>query len=166
VFIAHKGLRQVPLFPGRIKVGEEVPQMARAYGLRAKLQFTYVLDVDGSVGKNGANRHDDVMLVQYMLSVWMAHEKDPKLGPMLVANNVPVLKVDGICGDKTKAVIDFFELFHQPFLNRDGRIDPMTPASKKQFLLNQILFFAGGLRGGVPETRIPFPDALRPLLYR
>lgn len=140
--------------------------MARAYGLKAKLQFTYILDIDHSVGKTAPNRRDDVMLVQYLLSVWMAHEKDPKFGKMLAG--VPVLKIDGIYGPKTQAVIDFFEAFHQPTVNRDGRIDPasQTINTRKQFLLNQILFFAGGLRGGVPETRIPFPAALLPALYR
>lgn len=141
--------------------------MARSFGLKAKLQFTYILDIEAAVGKNSPNRRDDVLLVQYLLAVWLAHEKDlAKLTPLLAST--PLLKVDGICGDKTKGVINTFEIFHQPFVNRDGRIDPafQNNNSRKMFLLNQILFFAGGLRGGVPETRIPFPPELRNPLYR
>ena len=119
------------------------------------------------MGKNAPNRRDDVTLVQYLLAVWMAHEKDlAKLTPLLLVT--PPMQVDGSFGDITRKGIEAFEIFHQPVVNRDGRIDPtfQTVATRKMFLLNQILFFAGGLRGGVPQTRIPFPASIRPLLYR
>jgi len=96
----------------------------------------------------------------------MATEKNlPKLTPLLALT--PELKIDGIFGNKTKGVINTFEVFHQPVVNRDGRIDPLASVSRKLFILNQILFFAGGLRDrGIPELAIPFPAALIAPLYR
>ncbi len=131
------------------------------------MQPSHDLDIEAPVGKNTPNRRDDVTLVQYMLAVWMAHEKTiAKLAPRLA--NTLVMTIDGVCGEKTNKVIDTFEVFHQPSVNRDGRIDPafQTISTRKMFLLNQILFFAGGLPGGIPQTRIPFPPSLAPLLYR
>lgn len=117
-------------------------------------------------------RSEDVLLVQYLISIWMAHEKDiPKLLPII--QSTPELKIDGICGEKTKANIRAFETFHQPLVNLDGRIDPafQTNKTNKMFLLNEIFFLAGGLRGGSPEfinakLRIPFPRELIKPLYR
>jgi len=130
--------------------------MPRAFGLRIQLQFTYVLDIDAAVGKNCPNRKDDVYLVQYLLAVWQAHERNTtKLLPLLRGTKPMV--ADGICGSNTLAVIKSFEDFHQPTVNTDGRIDPFVGKAQKMFLLNQLLFFAGGLRGGVPQTRIPIP---------
>jgi hypothetical protein len=148
--------------------------MARTFGLRAKLPnfVTFIHDIDAPVGKNAPNHREDVLLVQYLISIWMAHEKDiQKLLPIIKAT--PELKIDGICGEKTKANIRAFEIFHQPQVNLDGRIDPafQTNRTNKMFLLNQIFFFAGGLRGGSPDFedakfRIPFPRELINPLYR
>ncbi len=146
--------------------------MARAFGLKAELDFRYILDIEASVGKNAPNHRDDVLLVQYLLAVWLAHEKDlPRLIPLLATT--PILKIDGICGDKTKGVINTFEVFHQPNgVTNDGRIDPsfQTSRTSKMFLLNQIFFFAGGLRGDPffreAQLRAHFPDELRKSLYR
>ena len=76
--------------------------------------------------------------------------------------------VDGTFGKNSIAVLEVFENFHQPTVKKDGRVDPLFTSlgAKKMFLLNQILFFAGGLRGGVPETRVPFPQSLINHLYR
>ena len=83
----------------------------RAGSLRGNRR-RYIFNVDQAVGATGPNRREDVLLVQYLLAVWMAHEKDPKI--QQIVDGAPVVKPDGICGDKT-------------------------------ILLNQILFFAGGL---------------------
>lgn len=141
--------------------------MARCFSLKAKgISMTHAFDIDAPVGTNGANRREDVLLIQYLLAVWMATEKNlPKLTPLLALT--PELKIDGIFGNKTKGVINTFEVFHQPVVNRDGRIDPLASVSRKLFILNQILFFAGGLRDrGIPELVIPFPAALVAPLYR
>lgn len=141
--------------------------MARCFSLKTKgISMTHLFDIDGAVGTGGRNSREDVMLVQYLLAVWMATEKNlGKLVPLLAIT--PELKVDGIFGNKTKGVINTFEVFHEPAVNRDGRIDPLTGTSRKLFILNQILFFAGGLRDrGIPELVIPFPAALVPPLYR
>lgn len=141
--------------------------MARCFALRAKgISITHMFDIDAAVGTNGVNRREDVLLVQYLLAVWMATEKNlAKLVPLLATT--PELKIDGVFGDKTKGVIKTFEIFHQPFVNLDGRIDPnLGDRSRKLFLLNQILFFAGGLRGGIPELVIPFPRELVQPLFR
>ncbi|MPZ55755.1 MAG: hypothetical protein GEU91_04500 [Rhizobiales bacterium] len=143
--------------------------MARTFALRVELQFGYIFNTDLPVGNGAANQREDVFLVQYLLAVWMAHEKDPRILPIVAA--APVVKPDGICGDKTKGAIKAFESAF-PQVNTDGRVDPFnalgTTSGKtmKLFLLNQILFFAGGLRGGVPKTRIDFPPALRQPLFR
>lgn len=141
--------------------------MPRTFALKAKLQFTHALDIDAAVGKNCPNRADDVRLVQFLLAVWQAHEKDTaKL--LKTLNGTKPISVDGVCGPNTLANIKAFEEFHKPAVNSDGRIDPLfsSPQSNKMFLLNTILFFAGGLSGGVPATRVPFPPSLIPHLYR
>ncbi|HRH43437.1 MAG TPA: hypothetical protein PKY82_17535 [Pyrinomonadaceae bacterium] len=145
--------------------------MARSFGLRAKLDFTYILDIEASVGKNAPNHRDDVLLVQFLISVWMAHEKDiQKLAPILQVT--PELKIDGRCGEKTNANIRAFETFHQPTVILDGRIDPTNQTFKtnKMFLLNNIFFLAGGLRSDPileqAKLRIPFPRELMKSLYR
>jgi hypothetical protein len=141
--------------------------MARSFGLRAKLDFVYVLDVDSPVGKNCPNHREDVLLVQYLLAVWLAHEKDiAKLAPLLAGT--PPMVVDGRYGPNTAIAITTFETFHSDTIAHDGQFHPInqTIRTRKMFLLNLILFFAGGLRGGVPETRIPFPKELIHPLYR
>ena len=144
--------------------------MARSFALRAKLDFTYIFNVDQAVGATSPNRREDVLLVQYLLAVWMAHEKDAKIQQIIAA--APIVKPDGICGDKTKAGIKAFERAF-PQVTPDGNVDPIvvgvsttTGRTMKLFLLNQILFLAGGLRGGLPETRIEFPRELIPPLFR
>ena len=143
--------------------------MARAFGLRVSVGggMAYMLDIDASVGANAANKREDVLLVQYLLAVWMAYNKDPLLMPIIIA--APVVTCDGICGPKTKGAIKSFEQAF-PQVSADGKVDPWNiPMAKasKIFTLNQMLFFAGGLRGGPPNNlRIDFPKELLVPLYR
>ena len=145
--------------------------MARCFSLALPLSgMSHVFNIDASVGKNGVNKREDVFLVQYLLKVWLATEKDtPKLLPFLA--KTPDVKMDGICGDKTKAVINTFEIFHTSnnFRN-NGLITPLfqTDSGNKLFLLNELFSFAGGLRGKIeviPGNFIPFPNEIRKLLY-
>jgi hypothetical protein len=143
-------------------------KMARAFGLKVVVGggMAYMLDIDASVGANAVNRRDDVLLAQYLLAVWMAYNKDPLQMPIIIA--APVVACDGICGPKTKGAIKSFEQAF-PQVSADGKIDPwnipMARASKI-FTLNTLLFFAGGLRGGVPSLRVEFPKELLRPLYR
>ena|SRR5215475_6017011 len=120
-------------------------------------------DIDASVGRTGRNKREDVFLVQYLLAIWMAHNNDPKLMPIIIA--APVVKPDGIFGDKTHGGIQALEQAF-PHLVRDARVDPMGFPSSKIFLLNQLLFSAGGLRAQVPNLRVEFPRVLVPLLFK
>jgi hypothetical protein len=147
--------------------------MARSFGLKVKLTFTYVFNVDASVGSGGTNKREDVLLVQYLLAVWMSREKDPRLIPLIIGKEPT--RIDGIFGNKTKDEIKTFEIIHADRVVSDGIVHPMTAGSglltskqkaTKLFLLNQELFLAGGLRGGVPESRIPFPAELIAPLFR
>lgn len=141
--------------------------MPRSYGLKAQLQFTYILDIDAPVGRNCPNRPDDVRLVQYLLAVWQSWEPDTaRLLPMLKGTRPMV--VDGICGPNTLAVLGTYEQFYKAQVKADGRVDPAfsSPNAGKVFHLNTLLYFAGGLRGGVPRLHIRFPPELVPQLFR
>lgn len=146
--------------------------MARSFGLRPKLNFiTYIHDIEAPVGKNAPNRRDDVLLVQYLIAIWMAHEKDiQKLLPIIQVT--PDMKIDGICGEITNANIKAFETFHHPSVKIDGIITPVfrVNGNNKMFLLNQIFAFAGGLKSdpiiNQAQLRIPFPRELLDSLYR
>jgi hypothetical protein len=141
--------------------------MPRSYGLRAQLEFTYILDIDAAVGRHCPNRADDVRLVQYLLAVWQSWEPDTaRLLPLLKGTQAMV--VDGICGNNTLAVLNTYEQFYKSQVKADGRVDPAfsSPNASKMFHLNSILYLAGGLRGGVPRTRIPFPPQLVYQLFR
>lgn len=149
---------------GVVPSGQEVV-MVRAFSFRAANPGTMsvVFDIDASVGLKGANHHDDVMLIQYMLAIWMAHSKDPKDIPIIIA--APVVKVDGICGKDTIGGIRAFELAN-PAATPDGRVDPFGANTLKILNLNLELFFAGGLRGPVPNLRVQFPPQLIRPLFR
>ena len=138
--------------------------MARTFALRVPTDFSHMFDIGASVGANAVNNREDVLLVQYLLAVWMAYNRDSQLTPIII--QAPVVNPDGICGEKTKGAIKAFEKAY-PNLVPDGRVDPYTSlASGKILWLNQLLFSAGGLRGGIPRLRVEFPQALVPSLFR
>ena len=143
--------------------------MPRAYGLRVLVGggMAYMLDVEAGVGQYAANKRLDVMLVQYLLQVWASRGlSDPVQRPIIMDS--PIVATDGICGPKTIGAIRSFEKAF-PQTAPDGKVDPFsTPNSRisKIFTLNQLLFFEGGLRGGVPVVGPRFPDALIPPLFR
>jgi hypothetical protein len=70
--------------------------------------------ISRNVGRAAANRHDDVVTVQELLNRVPSSEGGPQ----------PKLKVDGLCGPKTKAAIQKFQLHHFGWSGADGRVDP------------------------------------------
>lgn len=143
--------------------------MPRAYGLRVIVSggMGFMLDVEASVGLNAINNRLDVMLVQYLLQVWGSRGIDDPIQRPIIMDS-PIVKVDGICGPNTKGAIKSFEKAF-PQTVPDGKIDKFATKNtkiSKIFTLNQLLFFEGGLRGGVPRVGVPFPDDLIPPLFR
>ncbi len=142
--------------------------MPRTYAWKAATSgLTYVFDIDSSVGANASNRRVDVLLIQFMLATWMANDKDPSRRDFII--RAPVVKIDGVCGPKTIGAIRFLEEAFPGFVN-DGKVDPLTTVSGKGHklqLLNELMSFAGVMKGRVPENPfVPFPAELIPLLFR
>src|SRR5687767_11994365 len=73
-----------------------------------------VIAISASVGINGVNRPNDVATIQSALNDVPADQGRP----------APPLKVDGICGPKTKNGIQSFQLKHFGWKGADGRVDP------------------------------------------
>lgn len=70
--------------------------------------------ISAPVGIKGANRSDDVMVIQRALN-----DVPPGQGRPVVP-----LKIDGVCGPKTKDAIQKFQLKHFGWKLADGRVDP------------------------------------------
>jgi peptidoglycan hydrolase-like protein with peptidoglycan-binding domain len=77
--------------------------------------------ISASVGVNGVNRPGDVRTVQELLNQ----------APVGSGGPSPPLKVDEICGPKTKAAIQKFQLHHFGWAIADGRVDPNGPTHIK-----------------------------------
>src|SRR5262245_207485 len=88
--------------------------------------------ISAPVGIKGTNRFDDVTVIQRALN-----DVPPDQGRPL-----PLLKIDGICGPKTKDAIQKFQLKHFGWKLADGRVDPDKETIAK---LNEL---SGG--GGLP----------------
>jgi hypothetical protein len=84
-----------------------------------------ILSVDDSVGRGGANRRLDVMLVQFFLNV--TAQADEKSWAWLVDRKITKPNIDGICGPITQDWIDRFQAFirKRARLVVDGRVDPI-----------------------------------------
>lgn len=89
------------------------------------------------VGERGRNIPDDVSTIQDALNRVQPADGGPKLP----------LKVDGICGPKTKGAIQTFQLKHFGWKGADSRIEPGKQTLAK---LNQLL--------GPPMATPPNPD--------
>ncbi len=81
--------------------------------------------ISASVGLNGVNRYDDVVVIQKLLNQVPVIEGGPS----------PLLVVDGICGPKTRGAIQQFQLKQFGWSGADGRVDPgqQTLARLNQF---------------------------------
>jgi hypothetical protein len=78
--------------------------------------------IGSSVGRmGGKNLPMDVITVQQLLDQVPAHQGGP----------VPLLDVDGLCGPKTIAAIQKFQLHHFGWSIADGRVDPGGPTLAK-----------------------------------
>lgn len=75
------------------------------------MPITQQIAISASVGAGGANRPDDVRVVQEQLNAQMRPPREP-------------LVVDGICGPKTRAMIRDFQRMVCGFNTPDGRVDP------------------------------------------
>ncbi len=99
----------------------------------------------------------------------MANDRDPSRREIII--NAPIVRVDGICGPKTIGAIRSLEEAFPPTV-RDGKIDPLNIQSskgKKLQLLNELMSFAGAMRGPVPRNAVgqdPFPQELVKALFR
>jgi hypothetical protein len=133
-----------------------------------------VVSVEDSVGVGGTNRRNDVLLIQFMLSV-----VDAKVGAgkntwwLKRSKNSP--SIDGQFGNQTREYIDLFqEQFPKFKLARDSRVDPffkggwfgprshvlMTMAA-----INIAYIEAEGDNAHLTMTQHPlFPQEIRPSL--
>lgn len=150
--------------------------MARTFAMQAKIDIHYVFDIEQPVGLNCPNERSDTMLAQYLLGVWLSRMPYNVQIDSFLKDKLPV-NTDGIFGSKTKAYIEAFEMWcNGPGNNRvvvDSKLHPMngsgmgteSGATKKMWLLNNELYFANGLRGGIPSTSIKFPAELKSSLF-
>lgn len=70
--------------------------------------------ISATVGLKATNRNADVLTIQDMLNRVPVDQGRPK----------PILKLDGLCGNKTKTAIQKFQLHHFGWSGADGRVDP------------------------------------------
>ncbi|HEY6982149.1 hypothetical protein [Reyranella sp.] len=87
--------------------------------------------VDGTVGRGGANRRDDVLLVQFFLNALWGKLND---GKTVFGGPGAAPAIDGVCGRITTGVIEAFQKWYwvQPARGAfiDGRVDPLPPGLK------------------------------------
>ena len=99
--------------------------------------------ITSPVGIKGVNQAPDVRTIQQALNDVPQHEGRP----------IPPLVPDGICGPKTKDVIQKFQVKHFGWKFADGRVDPLKRTIAK---LNQLIPGSGYTIGtGSKENRLP-----------
>ncbi|MPZ21794.1 MAG: hypothetical protein GEV06_28510, partial [Luteitalea sp.] len=97
--------------------------------------------ITASVGINGANQKNDVMVIQRALNDVPPDQGRPE----------PPLVVDGICGPKTKKGIQAFQLKHFGWKGADGRVDPDKQTIAK---LNELSGGSSAAAAGVREAEV------------
>ncbi len=101
------------------------------------------ITITASVGIKGINKVMDVRTIQQALNDV----------PLNQGRVIPLLKTDGICGPKTKDVIQKFQVKHFGWKFADGRVDPLKRTIAK---LNQLIPGSGYTIGtGSKENRLP-----------
>lgn len=133
---------------------------------KMKIGAGTVFNIDSAVGVAGANRTDDVMLVQFLLGLWGADhlgpavpQTDPGVYPPLVHHLIkgvgPAFQrflpaIDGNCDSVTKTWIMMFQMCHKGgSIIIDGRVDPIMPSQgttlgkNTMALLNSIMATQG-----------------------
>lgn len=80
---------------------------------------------DAAVGRGGANRRDDVLLVQFFLNALWGKSPDKKT---IIGDSGKPPAIDGVCGRVTIGAIETFQKWYwqQPNFT-DGRVDPLPP---------------------------------------
>ncbi len=89
-------------------------------------KFGHYYTIDSTVGVNGANKPDDVTLLQFMLNTWM----NSSAAPFLTADGpLPMTEIpqDGKFDLMTLAYLVLFQMHRTGFLDITGRADPLTP---------------------------------------
>jgi hypothetical protein len=92
----------------------------------ANIRAVYL--VDATVGRGGANRRDDVLLVQFFLNALWGTSPDKKT---VIGGTGAAPAIDGICGRITIGAIETFQRWYweQPVRGgfTDGRVEPLPP---------------------------------------
>jgi len=134
--------------------------------------------VDQAVGVHGANRPDDVMLVQFFLRA-LSRVNDVVTRESYFPTGQALIDVDGIYGPQTAAYIRHFEAVLSRAapgaLWRDGVIDPRPqgrnfgPLHGRVYAiirLNTLYAESFGIdRHSAIDKDLDFPAALRPKLF-
>jgi len=83
--------------------------------------------VDTMVGRGGANRRDDVLLVQFFLNALWGKATDDKNQVFTGSGQAPA--IDGVCGSSTIGAIEAFQKWYWQQPPRggfsDGRVEPL-----------------------------------------
>ena len=135
-----------------------------AYQMKVPGGWRNLFNIDSAVGFNGANRTDDVMLVQFLLRLWGSEHYGPPTprrterdgepsGP--VEARLPVRHLfkgigpqfqsflpaaNGNCDGVTKTWIMMFQMFHKDTTGIiDGRVDPIAPSQLTTGNVNTML---------------------------
>ena len=116
--------------------------MAGAHTFKQMGRDVTIFAIDHSVGAGGANRMDDVQLIQILINRYIVYKaasyKEYGSDTRVVdrsGGQLKQLKVDGLCGPVTLAAI----LAAQRSMNRwkgvtvDGRIDPIKEGGASQY---------------------------------
>jgi hypothetical protein len=128
---------------------------------------------DAAVGRGGANRRDDVLLVQFFLNALWGTSPDKKT---VIGDSATPPAIDGVCGRVTIGAIETFQRWYwqQPDFT-DGRVDPLPigrqfgPLHKLPYTiigLNANFGFAFSVDRHARLSREPnFPAELKPKLF-
>ena len=104
--------------------------MAHVKLLRVPTRFIRVAYfVDAMVGRGGANRRDDVLLVQFFLNTLWGKKPDNQ---EVIGDSGPAPRIDGDCGSETINAIAVFQRFYWETTKTargfsDGRVEPLPP---------------------------------------
>ena len=113
--------------------------MARILHFTKTDSMKHCYSVDQSVGLGGANRRDDVLLVQFFLKVAMLDAPNSK--GYRPPNEQPI-SIDGTCGQQTISYIRFYQ-------EEGNRRNPSAPTTTEA-RIDPVL--SGGIGGSISHT--------------
>ena len=148
--------------------------MAKA-ALLAKQPYREIYVVDQVVGAGGANKRDDVLLVQLLLKI--ATESSGGSEGFQPPGE-PMIEPDGTCGPLTQKYIKYFQeevnrRRGTKLLEQDGMVDPVRTGAARSALshtMYTILALNAALRSRRGdtfkiETEPKFPDELKKSIF-